>query len=183
MTSLPCGICEKFIENGKESSIFCDKCKSWVHPKCNNLNFIDFQLVCVSDDPWFCFKCNSDVLPFGKLSYQNFQSFVLSFTEASSDANQNKENSTLLLKPPPNLSLLFNNFNNLAAESSRTNPENVINCKNNDIDEIQKISYLSFLTPVPLIRTLMTLNIYSKPLIRPLISLLLVNHEFSKTKK
>ena len=29
------------------------------------------------DDPWFCFKSNSDILPFGKLNNQNFKSFVL----------------------------------------------------------------------------------------------------------
>ena len=139
MTTYPCGICEKFIDDGKESSVFCDKCKSWVHPKCNNLNFIDFQHVCSSEDPWFCFKCNSDILPIGKLNDQNFQSFVLSFTEASLDANQNKENGTLLLKPPLNLSLLFNQFYDLSAESNRTNPENIINYRNYDIDAIQKI--------------------------------------------
>lgn len=57
---------KKFIGDSKESSIFCDKFKSWVHPKCNNLNFIDFQHGRGSDDPWFCFKCNSDILPLGK---------------------------------------------------------------------------------------------------------------------
>ena len=45
------------------------------------------------------------------------------------------------------------------------------------------LSHCFILTPVTLIRTLMTFNIYSKPLIRPMISLLLVNQEFSKTKK
>ena len=101
-------------------------CKSWVHPKCNNLNFIKIQHVSGSDNPRFCFKYNSNILPFGKLNNQNFQLFILSFTEASSNTNQNKENSTLLLKPP-NFSLLFNQFNDLSAESNRNNPENVIN--------------------------------------------------------
>ena len=57
--------------------------------------------------------------------------------------------------------------------------------KNYDIDEIQKIktdssslSHCFILTPILLIRTFMTLNIYSKPLIRPLISLLSMNQEF-----
>ena len=78
------------------------------------------------------------MLPFGKLN-PNFQSFILSFTEASSNANQNKGNSTLLLEASLNLSLLFNQFNDVSAESNRTNLENVINCKKCDIDEIQKI--------------------------------------------
>ena len=66
MTTHPCGICENFIDDGKESSIFCGKCKSWIHLTCNDLNFIVFQHVRGSDDPWFCFKCNSDILRFGK---------------------------------------------------------------------------------------------------------------------
>ena len=65
------------------------------------------------------------ILSFGKLNNQNFQSYMLSFTEASSDANRNKGNSTLSLKYPPNLSLLFNQFNDLSAESNRTYLENV----------------------------------------------------------
>ena len=67
MTIYPCGICEKFMDDGKESSIFCDKCKSWVHPKYNNLTFIDFQHFHGSDDPWFCFKCNSNNTVFWKI--------------------------------------------------------------------------------------------------------------------
>ena len=65
------------------------------------------------------------ILSFGKLNNQNFQSYMLSFTEASSDANRNKGNSTLSLKYPPNLSLLFNQFNDLSAESNRTYLGNV----------------------------------------------------------
>ena len=108
-------------------------------PKCSNLNFIGLQHVFGSDDPWFCFKSNSDILPFGKLNNQNFKSFVIFFTEASSNAKHNQESSTLLLKPPPNVSLLFNQFNDLLAESNRANRKNVINCNNYDIDYIQKI--------------------------------------------
>ena len=147
-------------------------------PKCSNLNFIGLQHVFGSDDPWFCFKSNSDILPFGKLNNQNFKSFVIFFTEASSNAKHNQESSTLLLKPPPNVSLLFNQFNDLLAESNRANRKNVINCNNYDIDYIQKIKtnssslslfHLNILTPVLLMRTLMTLNICSKPEIRPFV--------------
>lgn len=100
------------------------------------------------------------------------------FTEASSNAKHNQESSTLLLKPPPNVSLLFNQFNDLLAESNRANRKNVINCNNYDIDYIQKIKtnssslslfHLNILTPVLLMRTLMTLNICSKPEIRPFV--------------
>ena len=49
------------------------------------------------------------------------------------------DNSILKLNPPPTLKLLFNQFNELAAESNKKNPQNFINCKNLDIDEIQKM--------------------------------------------
>ena len=49
------------------------------------------------------------------------------------------DNSILKLSPPPNLTLLFNQFNELTAESNKKNPENFINCRNLDIDEIQKM--------------------------------------------
>ena len=45
----------------------------------------------------------------------------------------------LKLNPPPNRKLLFNQFNELTAESNKKNPENFINCRNLDIDEIQKM--------------------------------------------
>ena len=44
------------------------------------------------------------------------------------------DNSILTLNPPPNLKLLFNQFNKLAVESNKKNPENFINCRNLDID-------------------------------------------------
>lgn len=108
MSAYPRGIYENCIDDGKESFNFFDKCKFWVHWKCNNLNFIDFHHLPGSDGPWFCFEYISNILPFGKLNNQNFQSFVLSFTDAYSDPYQNKENSTVFLTPPPNLSLSFN---------------------------------------------------------------------------
>ena len=49
------------------------------------------------------------------------------------------DNSILTLSPPPNLKLLFKQFNKLTAESNKNNPEDFINCRNSDIDEIQKM--------------------------------------------
>ena len=48
---------------------------------------------------------------------------------------------TLKRMNPPwgNLKLLFNQFNELTAESNKKNPENCINCRNLYIDEIQKM--------------------------------------------
>ena len=44
----------------------------------------------------------------------------------------------LKLNPPPNRKLLFNQFNELTAESNKKNQENFVNCRNLDIDEIKK---------------------------------------------
>ena len=49
------------------------------------------------------------------------------------------DNSILKLNPSPNLKLLFNQFNELTAESNKKNPENFINCRNLDIDKVQKM--------------------------------------------
>ena len=49
-----------------------------------------------------------------------------------------ERSSSLSLKPPPNLSLLFNRFNNSIRQNSN-DPDNVAKCKFSDIDEIQKM--------------------------------------------
>ena len=67
------GIFVKTIDDDKESSILCDFCNSWIHPKCNHLNFLDFQCISSSNsDPWLCFKCTSETFSFGNLNNQNF---------------------------------------------------------------------------------------------------------------
>ena len=57
----------------------------------------------------------------------------------SSVGKYTNDNSRSMFNPPPNLKLLFNQFNDLTAESNKKDPENFINCKNLDIDEIQKM--------------------------------------------
>ena len=54
----------------------------------------------------------------------------------SSVGKHTNDNIKLILNPPPDLKLLFNQFNELTAESNKKNPENFINCRNRDIDEI-----------------------------------------------
>ena len=142
MVSYLCRICEKTIEDDKESSILCDFCNSWIHPKCNQLNFLDFQRISGSNsDPWLYFKRISETFPFGNLNNQNFHSFIHNNPEmnGSSVGKYTNGNTILTLNPPPNLRLLFNQFNELTAEANKKNPENFINCRNLDIDEIQKM--------------------------------------------
>ena len=94
-----------------------------------------------NSDPWLCFKCTCETFPFGNLNNQNFHLFIHNNPEIneSSVRKHITDNSILTLNPPPNLKLLFNQFNELTAESNKKNPENLINCKNIDIDEIQKM--------------------------------------------
>ena len=73
------------------------------------------------------------MFPFAKLDNQNFSSFVLNkISKANGGTSIN-------LKPPPNLSLLFNQFNDLLSDSINKNPENMMtNCKYYGIDDIKK---------------------------------------------
>ena len=42
MDHYPCDVCEKSIDDNKQSLIFCDLSKLWAHSKYNHLNFLDF---------------------------------------------------------------------------------------------------------------------------------------------
>ena len=57
----------------------------------------------------------------------------------SSMGKYTNDNSTLTLNQPPNLKSLFNQMNQLKAESNKKAPERFIKCRNLDIDEIQKM--------------------------------------------
>ena len=63
-------------------------------------------------DPWFYLSCCSTILPFGNLTDKDFSCSILNknYIEISN------KNSSVLLKPPPNLELLFNQFNNSSPE-------------------------------------------------------------------
>ena len=51
--------------------------------------------------------------------------------------NVSNKNSSIHLMPPPNLALLFNQFNNTSEQNG--NPENVVNSRYIDIDEMQAL--------------------------------------------
>ena len=90
----------------------------------------------------------------------------------SSVGKYSNDHSILKLNPPLNLRLLFNQFNELTAESNKKNPENFINCRNLDIDEIQKMKIepnslsLFHINSCSLNKNLKILNIYLKLLIK-----------------
>ena len=135
----PCSVCHKSIGD-KENSIFCDLCKLWVHIKCNNHNYVDYQYLSGCTDPWYCLNCNSEVYALGNLSKQNFMSFMReNFTDSLKLDNMNSL-STLVFKQPANLSQLFNQFNNITKNHTSRDSGNVVKCRYYDIEEIQTLN-------------------------------------------
>ena len=57
----------------------------------------------------------------------------------SSVGKHTNDHIKLILNPPPDLKLLFNQFNELTAEPNKKSQENFINCRNLTIDEIKKM--------------------------------------------
>ena len=110
-------------------------CQFWVHQRCNKHNLADYKYLQGSTDPWFCLSCCSVILPFGNLTDKDFSYSVLNnYIEISNKIR------SVLLKPPPNLALLFNQFNNSSPEK-QIDPENVVNSTYFDIDQIQSLKF------------------------------------------
>ena len=128
--TVPCSICVKAIGD-KEGSIYWDKCNLWVHIKCDNLNYIDYEHLSGNSEPWFCLKCNSQLFPFGTLDNKKFMQLILNSSNMNNDYKT--EFTNLVLKPPPSLSSLFNQFNNIPQIHDHKDPENVVRCKYFDL--------------------------------------------------
>ena len=133
--TFPCSISVKAIGD-KEDSIYCDKCNLWVHIKCNNLNYVDHKYLSGKGDPWFCLKCKSQLFPFGTINNKKITQSILNNGNKKNDIENEINN--LVLKPPPSLSSLFNQFNNIPQTQDHRDPENVIRCKYHD-SEVQSI--------------------------------------------
>ena len=132
----PCKLCPKNVTDN-DNAILCDLCQTWVHIKCNHLNYMDYKYLQGCNEPWYCLSCSNTLFPFGNLNNQNFLNFIGN-NDTITSSETNNLNSSLLLKPPPDLTLLFNQFNNAIPEN-RSDPENVIQSKYYDIDELQKL--------------------------------------------
>ena len=132
-----CGICERSIGD-KQPSLHCDLCNKWIHIKCNQINYIDYQYLSGCSNPWYCFPCNKKIFPFSDLNNQRFRSYINDNKINNNTDFINDDSSTLILKPPPNLSLLFNQLNNACPDENK-DPENLVNCRYYDIAELQKL--------------------------------------------
>ena len=99
---------------------FCNICNTWVHPKCNQLNYKDFKLFQKTnpDESWTCIKCNSEIFPFNNKSYSNFVP----------SQNNNIDN----------LKSFFNELNSLDNTLSSTDEDSpVVNCKYYETEEFK----------------------------------------------
>ena len=134
----PCKICHLNVNN-KDSAAQCDICQSWVHIKCNRLNHIDYKYLQGSNEPWYCLSCCSNIFPFGTLANRGF----IPSTTNSQQGTKNDNDfiiSLLSLKPPSDLALLYNQFNNTSPEKNN-DPVNVVNSKYYEIDQIQTLKF------------------------------------------
>ena len=130
-----CKLCPKNVTDN-DNAILRDLCQTWVHIKCNHLNYMDYKYLQDCNESWHCLPCSNTLFPFGNLNHQNSLNFIGN-NDTITSSETNDLNSCLLLKPPPDLTLLFNQFNNSIPEN-RSDPENVIQSKYYDIDELQK---------------------------------------------
>ena len=79
---------------------------------------------------------NGMLFPFANLNNQKFLRFVNNNNDNNNKSKSSK--SFLIVKPPPDLALIFNQFNNAIPENNN-DPENVIQSKYDDIDELQQL--------------------------------------------
>ena len=100
-----CKLCPKNVSNN-DNAILCDLCQTWVHIKCNHLNYICYKYLQSCNKPWYCFSCTTMLFPFGNLNNETFLGFIKNNSNES-----NNPNSSPILKPPTDLALLFNHFN------------------------------------------------------------------------
>ena len=125
VVNFSCSICAEAIGD-KDDCVCCDKCNLWVHINCNNLDYMDYKYLGGNVDRWFCLKCNSQLFPFMALDNKKIMQHLLN---SSNMKNKNKiKFSKLVLKPPPGLNSLFNQFNNIPQTQDHKDPENVVRC-------------------------------------------------------
>ena len=94
---------------------------------------MDYKYIQGCNEPWYYFSCINILFPFGNLNNQNFLNFIGNNNTITSSETKNL-NSSMLLKSPPDLARLFNQFNNTIPENC-SDPENVIQSKYYDVDE------------------------------------------------
>ena len=87
-----------------------------MHLKCNNLNFVDDQIIKNSNNSWFCLQCPNNVFPFTNITHKKLES-IFSNKEYQVDYYTDNWTKTCLeLKPQENLTSLRNGFSSLSSD-------------------------------------------------------------------
>ena len=100
----PCKLCPKNVTDN-DNAILCNLCQTWVHIKCNHLNYMDYKYLQGCNEPWYCLSCSNTLFPFGNLNNQNFLNFTGN-NDTITSSETNNSNSSLLLKVHPDLTLV-----------------------------------------------------------------------------
>ena len=122
-----CSICKKSVSSNK--LITCELCLQISHYRCNFLNSVDFQTIKQNISDWQCINCSKNIFPFVELNDYRFNAV----------ANNNNlqylaDSDSLSLKPPSNLSSLYNHFNDFTSDNKSSN--DIINCKYYNVEEL-----------------------------------------------
>ena len=80
-----CSTCDKSVSS--RNSIECNLCLTQTHFKCNNLNFVDGQVIKNANKSWFCLQCSKNIFPF-----TNINNYKLSLTVNFSDKQCSYDN-------------------------------------------------------------------------------------------
>ena len=105
---LACSTCNKTVSH--RNSITCAQFFKPIHLKCNNLNFVDSQLIQNSNSSWFCLHSSNNIFPFTNFTNKKVQSAFSNREYHVDDYIDNLINTWLVLKPQENLTYIFNEF-------------------------------------------------------------------------
>ena len=75
ITKFPCKFCPKNVIDN-DNAILCDLCQTWVHIKCNHLNYIVYKNLQACKEPWYYLSCTTMPFPFGNLNHQKFLGII-----------------------------------------------------------------------------------------------------------
>ena len=67
----PYGICNKNI-GSNHKALRCSLCNYMIHIKCNKIDYAMFEYLKNKPEPFFCLKCQEEIIPFQKLADQQF---------------------------------------------------------------------------------------------------------------
>ena len=124
------------------NSVKCNLCLTQTHFKCNNLNFVNGQVVKNANKSWFCLRCSKSIFPFTNINNCKLSLPVNHSGKFIYDNHLNSTNACLMLNPLENLTKLFNQFNDFSSDQKQ-NSNNIKNCKHYDIEEIQSLNKIN----------------------------------------